>query len=360
MGVRSVRFHDLLAVRRIETRYDAYVLWPSPLDAAPSATHVALASAWQDVNQTVFTFVLRERGTLSGLAQVAARRGQDAWDLVRLALTSIDEEERVHTSAALVEGVLQATSGRGGLRTFARVPPNGEGRDLLLRGGFRPYATEYTTVAERLDPTPAPLPAHLEFRARRPADAWGIFQLYCSVAPAEVRHAEGLSSKRWTNGSRLARALFGRWTATREAVLADEGMIVGWIRVTPTTGAGQRLEVMLHPRADDMFEALLAHAAVALPVHVDGRTVSHVRAYENTVLTGLRAAGFTVAEEHALFVKHAAVRVTERQLLIAALRAQGLGLDVSRYQHQPDAPVPIAVPLTPTEYALYDRTSTHR
>jgi len=38
-----------------------------------------------------------------------------------------------------------------------------------------------------------------------------------------------------------------------------------------------------------------------------------------------------------LLVKHAVARVTERQLLLAALRAQSLGLDVSHYQ-QPNAP----------------------
>ena len=129
-----------------------------------------------------------------------------------------------------------------------RAPVDGEGGVLLARQEFRRYTREYTLLCERLDLWPAPLPEHLEFRARRPADAWGIFQLYCSVAPPQVRHAEGLSSKRWTRGSKLAHALVGRWLHVREVVLTDEGLIVGWVRLAPIKGhAAQRLEVMLHP-----------------------------------------------------------------------------------------------------------------
>jgi hypothetical protein len=50
-----------------------------------------------------------------------------------------------------------------------------------------------------------------------------------------------------------------------------------------------------------------------------------------------------------------ATRVTERQLLIAALRAQGLGIDVSRYQ-QPGAGVSTLANLTTVELPLHDRT----
>ncbi len=338
MGVRSIRFYDLLAVRRIEADRATRLLWPAPLDPAPPAAHLALASAWQDVNQTVFTFVQRERGAIIGFAQAAARPACDAWDLVRLAApTDDDEREGMPVVDALLEALLQATAGRGGLRTFARAAAGSLGQEALARRGFRRYTDEYTLAADWLDVTPAPLPDHLVLRARRPADAWGIFQLYCSAAPAEVRHAEGLSSKRWGRGS-LVTATIDRLCRPREVVLDDEGMIVGWVRLTtPGRGQPQRLEVMLHPRAGEALPALLTHAVVALEIRRDRRTVCQVRAYEDTVLHGLRHAGFEEVDEHALLVKYAAARVTERQLLLAALRAQSLGLGVSRYQ-QPRVP----------------------
>ena len=102
MGVRSVRFYDLLAVRRIEANRGAHVLWPSTW-TSHSATYLALASAWQDVNQTLFTFVLREKGEILGLAQGAARPGHDAWDLLRLALVPADPEDRERAADALLE-----------------------------------------------------------------------------------------------------------------------------------------------------------------------------------------------------------------------------------------------------------------
>lgn len=356
MGVRSIHFYDLLTVHRIEANQDSHALWPSPLDAPHSATYLALASAWQDINQTLFTFVLCDKGEMLGLVQGAARPGHDSWDLVRLALLPTDPDERERAAGALLEQLLKAVGGRGALRTFAGAPLGGEGQMLLARQGFRQYTAQYSLLCDRLDVSPAPLPDHLEFRARRRSDAWGIFRLYCSVAPPQVRHAEGLSSKRWNRSATLAHTLAGRWLPVREVVLTDEGLVVGWVRLTPIKGhAAQRLEVMLHPRAYDALPALLAHAAMALQARLDHHTICYVREYESAVFTGLREAGFSVVAEHALLVKHTATRVTERQLLIAALRAQGLGIDVSRYQ-RPDVGVPTLAHLTTVEFPLHDRT----
>jgi len=361
LGVRSIRFYDLLAVRHVEADQDMRVLWPAPLDPVPAAAHLALASAWQDVNQTVFTFVRRERGALIGFAQVSARSTRDAWDLVRLAAKGGDAnqgQEQAHLVDELLEALLGATASRGGLRTFARASAAGDGQEALGRRGFRRYGDEYTLVADGLDVTPAPLPDHLSLRTRRPADAWGIFQLYCSAAPAEVRHAEGLSSKRWGRGS-LAASTVGRLARPREIVLDDEGMVAGWLRLArPTKRQPQYLEVMLHPRVGDVLPAFLAHAVVALEIRRDRRTVCRVRAYEDAVLRGLRRAGFETVDEHALLVKHAAAHVTERQLLLAALRAQSLGLGVSRYR-QPDTPPtwdPSHVGITALEHTYLEHT----
>ncbi|HKO23116.1 MAG TPA: hypothetical protein VJY65_00080, partial [Chloroflexota bacterium] len=122
MGVRSVRFHDLVAVRRVEASPCTHVIWPTAWNAPHSATHLALASAWQDINQTVFTFVLRERCEMLGFVQGTARPGQDAWDLLRLALLTADPEDRERTADALLEYFLVAASSRGALRIFARAP----------------------------------------------------------------------------------------------------------------------------------------------------------------------------------------------------------------------------------------------
>jgi len=158
----------------------------------------------------------------------------------------------------------------------------------------------------------------------------------------------------------LAAATVDRLRRPREVVLHDEGTIVGWVRLTKTARQQpQRLEVMLHPRVGDVLPALLAHAAVALDMRRDRRTVCHVRVYEDTVLRGLRHAGFVDVDAHALLVKHTVARVTERQLLLAALRAQSLGLDVSHYQ-QPTAPRPLTprqagrVGMTTLEHTQHD------
>src|SRR5205807_5480002 len=115
----------------VEASRCAQVVWPAALEAPHSATHLALASAWQDVNQTVFTFVLREKREVLGLVQGTARPGHDGWDLLRLALLTADPEDRERAADALLEQFLVAASGRGALRIFARVPSEDEGPILL-------------------------------------------------------------------------------------------------------------------------------------------------------------------------------------------------------------------------------------
>ncbi len=333
MITRSVRFHDLPGVHRLAVDRSTRVVEPPDFESSHSALHLAAASAWQDVNQSVFTFVSRDEDGVAGLAQATARPGNDAWDLVRLLLRPGADTTVAQGADEMLEGIVTAMGSRGGLRTFVRVPVEGDGEALLARQGFRQYATEYTLLRDGLDVTPTPAPARLEFRQCRPSDAWGIFQLYCAVAPPVVRHAEGLSSKRWGEHARPVSLLAGL-RRVREVVLVDEGVVVGWARLTPRRGDGdsgvQRLAMMMHPRAVDALPALLAHVAIVLEARLDCPTVCTVRAYEETVYNGLIDVGFIAAFEHALLVKHSVARVVERQFVAAALRARGRGLAVSR------------------------------
>lgn len=345
MMTRPIRFHDLPAIHRLSVDPLSYVVEPPDFESPHSVLHLAVASAWQDVNQSVFTFVSRDKGNLVGLAQATARPGNDAWDLVRL-LRRQGDDGAAQGVDEMLEGILAATASRGGLRTFVRVSVDGDGQELLTRQGFRQYTNEYTLWRDGLDLTPTPAPERLEFRPRRLADAWGIFQLYCAVAPPMVRHAEGLSSKRWGGGSRPA-ALLAGLRRTREVVLVDEGVLVGWARLIPRQGNSpssvQRLAMMMHPQAVDALPALLAHAAIVLEARLDCPTVCTVRAYEETVYNSLIDVGFVPTFEHALLVKHSVARVVERQFLAAALRTQSRGLEISR-SHQPSRPV-MAAPL---------------
>ncbi len=165
--------------------------------------------------------------------------------------------------------------------------------------------------------------------------AWSIFvQLYCAVTPQAVRHAEGRSSKDWRWSQRFLRRLVERWWVTDELILEREGRIAGWLQVHPARCRGyQQLEVLALPNLGSEIAQFITYGlTLAGPRAAIQPLACRVREYDVEVLRALEDCGFHIVSEEALLVKHSTARVTERQLLIAALRAQGLArIDLSHY-----------------------------
>jgi hypothetical protein len=348
MAVRSVRFGDLSAVRLLDGAENARLVAPSPLDEPTTAVRLALVSTWQGFRRTVYSFILRSPDGPQGFIQGTVRPNREAWDIVRLACLADPDEAVDGVCTSLVEQFCQATGSRGSLRTFARVPVGGEALRVLSRAGFRQYTTEYTLVRPPLDEDDGDRDATIEgtfsvdgapegVRLRQADDlAWSIFvHLYCAVTPQTVRHAEGRSSKDWWWSHRLIRRALGRWLVTDELVLERAGRVAGWLRVHPARCRGyQQLELLASPEVgEDIVGFVRCGLALGGPRASIQPVACRVREYDVEVLHALEECGFRIVSKEALLVKHSTARVTERQLLVAALRAQGLArIDLSRYQ----------------------------
>jgi len=345
MAVRSVYLQDLMAIRALERADNALLVAPSPLDPPTTAVAMALGSSWRGLRRRAYTFILYGPDGPMGFIQGVMRPHGEAWEIVRLACLGDPDSALNGACASLIEQFCQASGNRGSLRTFARVPTGGEALRVLSRAGFRQYTKEYTLVRPPLDeqePQPAapdaaatPLPPGVRLRHAED-NAWSIFvHLYCAITPQSVRHAEGRSSKDWRWSYRLLRRWLGKWMVTDELVLEHEGHLAGWLQLRPAQGRGyQQLDVLALPNSDGkIVELIRAGLALAGPGAAIQPLACRVREYDVDVIHALEACGFHLVGEEALLVKHSTVRVTERQLLIAALRAQGLArIDLSHYQ----------------------------
>jgi hypothetical protein len=183
-------------------------------------------------------------------------------------------------------------------------------------------------------------------RLRRADDsAWSIFvHLYCAVTPQMVRHAEGRSSKDWRWSHRMVRRLLARWLISDELLLERDGRVAAWLQVHPARSRRyDQVELLALPALGaEIAEFIRCGLALAGPRAAIQPLACRVREYDVEVLHALEDCGFRVVGEEALLVKHSTARVTERQLLVAAQRAQGLArLDLYRYQgRQGDMPSP--------------------
>jgi hypothetical protein len=226
----------------------------------------------------------------------------------------------------------------GAHRTFVRVPSDSAHLSLLGACNYRPFTTEITLYGT-LDSVigAAPL-TDLPVRPKLPRDAWDIFSLHSSVTPSLVRHAEARSLKEWRDSPRPGFPALRRWQPVRELVWGEPGMLYAWLRWLPLHKHGvQWLELLVRPEALPALPQVLRLAAAVYGLDPNCTTICRTREYDGRISATLELAGFVPCARETLLVRHTVARVTERQLLVAALRAHGLGIDLSQYHRGVEA-----------------------
>ena len=257
---------------------------------------------------------------------------------MRLSCQAYDADRWEQASATLLERMCADLAERGALRTFARLPADSDRLNLMAEHAFRQYSSEITfrgLPCTAIDGAPPP---QSDVRIRDPRDAWDIFSLYCATTPALVRHSESRSLKEWSAVNRVATRVTRRWRPAHEVVVGEMGNLLAWLRWRPAHGArAQLLDVLAGSEAAPRLPEMLRFAAEHLGLDVNCATICRVREYDGRISATLEEAGFEPILRETLLVRHTVAWVTERQLLVAALRAQGLGLEISQYRHGFDA-----------------------
>ncbi len=136
-----------------------------------------------------------------------------------------------------------------------------------------------------------------------------------------------------TGASLYAETSLERRRLVRELVIGEMGNLQAWLRWRPARGAvPQSLEVLATSDAASRLPEMFRFAAEHLGLDIDAGTICRVREYDGRVSATLEEVGFAPILHETLLVRHTVAWVTERQLLVAALRAQGLGLELSQYR----------------------------
>lgn len=331
MSARPARMTDLFAIRGIARQREAWALTIPPGTRQAPIAAVAALSSFQGFRGRCQTLVLpRADAPARGFVQAVARPGRESWDILRLACVAPDVETYLRACGNLLNGLCLTTALRGALRTFIRVPCESAVLALALDQGFRAYASEVTWAGSPAALiAAAPLPG-ADVRLRQPRDAWDIFSLYCAITPALVRHAEARSLREWTAQPR--RVVPRPIGASREIVAGEPGHLEAWIRWRVQRRPRlQVLDVLARPQSATRLGELLRLAAETCDFDPACPTLCRTREYDGRVSGTLEMAGFGAIYHETLLVRHTVARVTERQLLVAATRAQGLGIDISHY-----------------------------
>ena len=284
-GIRKVRPTDLLALlstERMAYQNEAYP-WerigardrgPRPLESA--------VEQWLSFATGRHTWVRVSRQTLQGMAAVRKRGRGAVWEVD--CLFAPDGE----VAQALLERVGESAAQFGVEKVFLRLAVESDALEAARKAGLMPYAHERLWHCQRV--TARSESAGYSLRQRTPADDFGIFRLYCEVAPVEMRQIEAVTLREWI-GARDARM----GMRSRQMVLEREGRIMAWVLSSNADG-GMCLTMLVHPEVENGVGEILE---AAVGVRKGRRDISCLLPeYATAVISVLAGSGFKPGMEY--------------------------------------------------------------
>jgi len=243
-------------------------------------------------------------GSSVALLEAQPRQYVIGWDITRLVVRG----DALRVLPPVVDAATSHLQTRGVPRLFARCRE--EARERLKALGFQPLACEFVLLGPKGRPA-ADVSLPDESRYRMPADEWPLHQLEHDCTPPLVRQFEGLTSLTWSRKD----------DNVSEIVVERDGRIAAWIGWGARVGPGQlQLGMLIHPRYKDLASVLLHHALRRMPL--DHRFIARVRDYQCEAFRALLDAGFEIAAEEILMLKHATVepvRAAKRRMRVASV-----------------------------------------
>ncbi len=238
-----------------------------------------------------------QRGFIQGLVCLRRCRGPSAW-VVQLLLLAPGQEK---VCLDLLERLGFAGDKLKAERVFLRLDSSSPAVDMAKQAGFSHYLTEFLYRLDDVGKT-EPL-QQLVLRPRCSADEHGLFRLYSSATPLNVRRAEGMTLQEWSQ-SRDS-------DARKELVWDKGGEIAAWLRLGLGGMAG-RFAILTESGADEQGQ-LVNYSLAALK----GRRPICCLATEHQAQLGrvLEERGFYLVAEYSCLCKQLAVRVSEPQLV---------------------------------------------
>jgi hypothetical protein len=310
MDVRQVRPTDAPLVLSLAIDESAHLVkgrdWPKANSLKRTLVRTTLPLALPGRS-----WIARD-GSSVALLEAQPRQYVIGWDITRLAVRG----DALTVLPPVVDAVTSCLQSRGVPRLFARCRE--EARETLKALGFQPLACEFVLLGPKGRPAAdVPLPDDSRYRLpddsryRMPADEWPLHQLEHDCTPPLVRQFEGLTSLTWSRKDRNV----------SEIVVERDGRIAAWIGWGARVGPGQlQLGMLIHPRYKDLAPVLLHHALRRMPP--EHRFIARVRDYQIEAFRALLDAGFEIAAEENLMLKHATVepvRAAKRRMRVASV-----------------------------------------
>ena len=261
-------------------------------DGGPHPLGTALEQ-WFSFATGKHTWVSVRGATIRGLISARRRAKRSAWEVDCL----INADEDYSVTRSLLERMLAGVAKQKAERVFLRLATGSALAEIARGAGFFPYAQE--TLYRADEPAPAEDPG-LPFRPGSKADAFGVYQLYNAVTPANVRAIEGTTFREW-QASRES------WGGTPDDwVLEEGGIITGWLGLLRANES--RFSILVHPNRRDV-DAFLQTALARL--RGSRSVVCLAPSHGDSLSRQLRGLAFRPVEDYTAMAKRLAKHAEE-------------------------------------------------
>ncbi len=299
--IRPLTPADILSLINLQIESPLSEARPKRFLSSKTSPSVNIASLWFG---TLFapmthTWIATHAMRIRSLASIQRRHGPTVWDVSNLVVA----DHECHDSCAeLLIRLGELAASVEATKLFLRLDDSSKLLKIAEENDFTPYQTEvlYTYNA----PEKAVASEIEGLRLKADADLHGVYRLYHTSVPPQVRMVEGIALDDWLD----CREHLNDENSAKEFVLEIDGEVKGWIKVC-TNSTSAFLEMIAPPQTLDISKRLIdfALSKVGQGVHIS----TLVPEYSTSVATSLENAGFKTGHRMVSLHRPVAVPVKE-------------------------------------------------
>lgn len=297
--IRPLTPADILSLINLQIESPLSEARPKRFLSSKTNPSVNIASLWFG---TLFapmthTWIATHGMRIRSLAQIQRRHGPTAWDVSSLVVADKD----CHDSCAeLLMRLGELAASVEATKLFLRLDDSSHLLRIAQENDFKPYQTEVLYTYDLNEKS-----AESEgMRQKSDADSHGIYRLYHTSVPPQVRIVEGITLDDWLD----CREHLNDENGAKEYILEAGSEVKGWVKLC-TNSTNAFLEMIAPPQTQDISKRLVDFAlSKAEPgVHVSAL----VPEYSTAIAASLEKAGFKASHRMVSLHRPVAVPVKE-------------------------------------------------
>jgi hypothetical protein len=254
---------------------------------------------WIPIKGKRHTWISEENGHIDGLVSVKGSVPPIAWQVDYL------QVEKENVCIDLLDTASAAAAERGVRKLFLRLDYTCPLLSEARRAGFISYTKEYLYHYKgELGQITSAAPPPYTIRPRHRTDENGLFDLYKSTVPQQVRLAEGITLEEWRSSMTQGPLL----QQHKEFILQKGSSLTGWLRIDTSRRLGHF----------DLIYSQVDHASLSWAVNyaitrLASKQVKSciVSEYQTQLKTLVESSEFEQAAEYVSLVKEIAIKVRE-------------------------------------------------